>query len=255
MQNVLRTSWGIRAPIHTLYDRPAAHFQPLDHVEKLAFLRSHPVTAPYAASIIGGTTKLLISQTSWTADEDFSLLLDALMSYDRFSTAHNFLASNKSDPTVSDEDAPHILAIITGRGPLRDGYVNQMDKLELQNVTVKSVWLEAADYPKMIACADFGVSLHTSSSGVDLPMKIVDLFGCGVPVVAMKFRAVAELVKNGENGLWFEDGKELGTIVERLAKRDSKELARLRQGAAREMEHRWDEEWDKVAAPVFGLSA
>lgn len=204
MTKILKDTMGIRGPIQTLYDRPPTHFTPLDARTQKEFLESHATTAPHAEAIENGSTKLLISSTSWTADEDFSLLLTALMSYDRHASGANFLKHGS---------VPSILAIITGKGPLRDGYMATIEKLEFQCVTVESVWLEAEDYPKMIACADLGVSLHTSTSGVDLPMKIVDLFGVGVPVAAYGFVALGELVKDGENGVVFRDGEGLGEAL------------------------------------------
>ncbi|KAL7270464.1 mannosyltransferase [Rhizina undulata] len=244
MAKILKEEMGVTTSVKTLYDRPPLQFQPLTPEQRAAFLTKNPVTAPYASAVLSGETRLLLSATSWTPDEDFSILLTALLTYDRVASGKNFLKPGA---------LPSILAVITGKGPMRDAYMARIDALEFQFVTVKSVWLEAEEYPKMVASADLGVSLHTSSSGVDLPMKVVDLFGTGVPVAAVGFEAVGELVKDGENGVVFEHGDQLGEVLERVFDPASKELERLKMGAMRETSSRWDENWDAIAAPVFTL--
>ncbi|MCP9259293.1 Chitobiosyldiphosphodolichol beta-mannosyltransferase [Dirofilaria immitis] len=151
---------------------------------------------------------LLVSSTSWTEDEDFGLLLDALREFDNIAKL-----SSKANPATR---LPFITCIITGRGPLRSYYLGRIEHMQLQNVEIFAPWLKAEDYPFLLGCADIGVSLHTSTSGLDLPMKIVDMLGCGLPVIAKRFGCIGELILDGHNGRLFDTSHELSHIIKSL---------------------------------------
>jgi beta-1,4-mannosyltransferase len=61
----------------------------------------------------------------------------------------------------------------------------------------------------LLSLCDIGVCLHYSSSGLDLPMKVVDMFGAGIPVLAINYETLNELLKHNKNGLIFNNAEEL----------------------------------------------
>lgn len=235
----------MRSPILTLHDRPAHHFQPLSSEERAIFLNGCPLTRDHTAAIVSGETRLLVSSTSWTPDEDFSLLLDGLVLYS--ATAKN-----------AGGGLPRLLVIITGKGPQKADYLELISSVEaegkLENVKILTGWLSISDYASLLGSADVGVSLHVSSSGLDLPMKVVDMFGTGLPVVGWnRFEAWAELVREGVNGRGFVDAGELSDVLVELFRHSSTMLSRLKRGALLEGEKRWEHEWDPVAGRLLGL--
>ena len=116
------------------------------------------------------------------------------------------------------------------------------------------MWLEAEDYPRLLGCATIGVSLHTSTSGLDLPMKVLDMFGCQVPVCAIGFDCLDELVRDGENGRVFSDADELSgqlfDLLDGYPSGDSGKTLEAYRRNIRDME-RWKENWDKCAKPLL----
>lgn len=245
MARVLKNDYGVEAS--TLHDRPASLFKPISSQECTAFLSRLPETAQYATDLSPSSKspwKLIVSPTSWTADEDFSLLLSALATYSARAT---------SQPSL-----PRILAIITGKGPQKEYYLDQIRKLnqekKLSHVVVLTAWLAPSDYAALLASADLGVSLHTSSSGVDLPMKVVDMFGAGLPVVGWgAFEAWSELVTEDVNGKGFSSAEQLAEQLVTLFGKDDTLLKTLKEGALKESGNRWEGEWDGVGGKVFKL--
>lgn len=183
---------------------------------------------------------IVVTSTSWTPDEDFSILLQAATQYDKRARQHN-------------SELPRLVVLVTGQGPQRAPFEARMQELDLRSVAFRTVWLEPADYPVLLGCADIGVSLHSSSSGLDLPMKVVDMFGAGLPVLALSYSCIGELVAHGKNGLLFSSSEELtDALMETL--RGFPEAAvvkRLARGVEGSRMARWHDSWTKTALPVL----
>jgi len=149
---------------------------------------------------------------------------------------------------------PRLLFIITGKGPEKQKYEEKIRRLHLKRVAFRTMWLSAEDYPLLLGSADLGVCLHTSSSGLDLPMKVVDMFGCGLPVCAVSYSCIEELVKVEKNGLLFSSSSELADELLMLFKGfpDGCDALKLLRSGTLELgsSARWATEWEAHAKPL-----
>lgn len=225
MRDFLVHDFGLpKASVVTLHDRPGPLFEPLSEAEKTNLLQKHPLFEG-----IDSSYKILVTATSFTPDEDFGILVSALRS----------LHKSRSDK---------LLVVVTGKGPLKAQFLESVQEAQLEpKILVRSAWLEPEEYPKILGCADLSVSLHTSLSGLDLPMKILDFFGVAVPVVTPRFAAIDELVKHGVNGLICEPEQLAEAVTEAL----DEKLTTLKAGALVESGNRWKLNWTETLAPLF----
>jgi len=250
MQAELAQRWGIRNAT-VLHDRPAEAFAPTpDPIRSDLFRRLHDEGFAFAADYYPHAPDrpaLIVSSTSWTADEDFSLLLDAAAQWD---------ARIGERPAGADgRPFPSVLILLTGSGPLRANYEEQIKHLALGTICLHTAWLSAQDYPLVLGAADLGLCLHRSSSGVDLPMKVADMFGSGLPVCALDYGpCLAEQVRHGENGLLFSSSTQLANQLYDLFNGfpgDTPRLDQLRRNVAESSRQRWSAGWAEHALPLF----
>jgi len=217
-----------------LYDCPHSEFKRLDAADKLQTRCRLPLNAPWLQD---EATALLVSATSWTADEDFEMLLQGLVLY------------------AEAGRGPRLVTIITGKGPLKAHYETRVRQLEPEfanRVCVQTAWLSNDDYPRLLGSANLGISMHTSTSGLDLPMKIVDYFGAGLPVLAADFACISELVKKS-NGRVFSSSTEFARELESLL--SNFPYSNLLPELGKDDMLRWEPNWDAVALPVLMSAA
>jgi len=244
MRKWLDENWQIEATV--LHDRPPrfVFHNPEEAVKRqvlreLDQLLGGPNFCDAEGKLVADPPRLMVSSTSWTADEDFNILLEAAEVLDRVA------------------GLPKLVVVITGKGDLRAQFEQKAAQLKaagkLQNIQLCCVWLKAEHYPVLLSCAQLGLSLHFSSSGLDLPMKVVDMFGAGIPVCQVRFECVAELVTNGQTGLLFNDAAELGKqLTMLLAGGDIAQLDQMKANVLAAMRDRdWVSNWDQNAKPLF----
>ena len=223
-----------------LRDRPAKRIGCTAPLEQARLFERYGIPIdPLAA----GRPAVIVTSSSWTADEDFSLLLEAMLACD-----------SALEHGPGHRELPGLFFLMTGDGPQRAHWEQRFAACAFRHVRTRTVWVDAADYPRLLGAADLGVSLHRSASGVDLPMKIADMFGAGLPVCALNYGPVlSEMVREGENGELFSTGAELAQRIQTTLAGfpGASRLEALRAGVDRLAGESWADGWRREARPLF----
>jgi hypothetical protein len=160
----------------------------------------------------------IISSTSWTDDEDMEMLLEVL------------------DILETEPYLPRRIAlIISGKGPLKEQFEKFAKTKSWRRCLVKCVWVSADEYPKLMAAADIGVCLHTSTSGLDLPMKVADMYGARIPALAYYYPVIEEIVPKF---MTFSTPQQLADKIKEVM---------INPQSAPTLEGSWETQWRDIA--------
>ncbi|GMF12291.1 unnamed protein product [Phytophthora lilii] len=72
---------------------------------------------------------MIISSTSWTADEDFGILLTALELLD------------KRTSSLSESEFPNLLVVVTGKGPQKEMYLEKIRQLAFKRIRIATMYV------------------------------------------------------------------------------------------------------------------
>jgi len=198
---------------------------------------------------------VMISSTSWTPDEDFNMLLDSFIKTEEMILDHIVDKDQKTFGNITEDKIKKVLFLITGRGPLRSKFMKRVSEIKLKFFEVKSIWLESDDYPKLLSLVDLGVSLHYSSSGIDLPMKVVDMFSGCLPVASIYYDTIVELVEENKNGFLFKNDKDLckilkNVIIEYSMTGKCEKIDKFRENLHKDLDKNdWVSQWKQRVIP------
>ena len=240
----LKREYGVTAVV--TYDRPSDSFAPPSSASAVALWEKLAAEQQLGSA----QPPIVVCPTSWTPDEDFDLLLEALERAERTLTGN----AGRGDVPAG-LSTPALAVFLTGRGPLRENFEQRAARRHFKAIAVKTLWLEPADYPTLVGMANLGLCLHQSSSGLELPMKLADLRGAGGPVATYDYAPVlGEVMTAGREGMTFRDPGELASLFVSVAARSTapdSPLAKSHAWLAQNPPERWDAQWNAAARRVL----
>ena len=146
-----------------------------------------------------------------------------------------------------------IFLIVTGQGQTRPVFERQVAAAGFSaRVVVATHYFQSfVSYAAMLSVCDVGLCVHRSSSGLDLPMKCVDMFGAGLPVLALDYPALDELVTSN-TGWTFSDAESLAQHLSEMMNNAARAGMQTRRDAviANRAKESWSNVWRDNALPV-----
>jgi beta-1,4-mannosyltransferase len=238
------------AAITVLYDCAPDFFQPLKPGSRHAALRTITEKEPTlqlpswfaSADEPAVPTLAIVSSTSWTADDDYELVVNALKAIDeRIRRADGGKGA-----------AMRVWLLVTGKGESRARFEAQVTAANYSEaVSVSTHYFQSfLAYATVLSTFDVGLCVHRSSSGLDLPMKCVDMFGAGLPVAALEYPALPELVSI-ETGWAFNDDADLAQMLWGMLTSATERERKAAAVRAQRDRHVWATNWKEHFQPVI----
>src|SRR5436309_198839 len=143
----LESRFGV-TQAHVLYDRPASVFMPIDRLERELFRQA----LFGRLGLRGGVVGFIVCPTSWTEDEDFDVIIEAVPRLEERIRGWEAAGAGRR--------FTDLVMLVTGDGARRAELERRFAGLPARRIQLRARWLEPEDYPRVVGSADLGLCLH-----------------------------------------------------------------------------------------------
>jgi beta-1,4-mannosyltransferase len=220
MAHYLETTMGIDK-VHAFHDMPM----------------QHPPN-PERPLPRGDERVTIMTGTSFTEDEDLPMIEEAAGPLDALAAAGRI---------------PPITFIVAGDGDRREELERKWLALPLRHVRFEFGWFPQDEYQSRLRQSTIGLSLHRSTNNLDLPTKVSDMIGAGLPMLFLDYDPVLREMIDERSTMFFRTAPELVTavtsVLENLPANDR--LVNMRRAVAAAETETWEAAWSRVVRPIF----
>jgi glycosyltransferase involved in cell wall biosynthesis len=147
----------------------------------------------------------------------------------------------------------NVALLLIGHGPALAGLVDYVKTHQLEDAVVFTGALPHAEVPRHLEAVD--IAVQPAANEYCCPMKILEYFALGKPLVGPRQENIQELVVEGTDALLFTPGDEQGLIdALRAIALDAEKRAAMSRSAAAAIEER-GYLWTRNAQRVIDLAA
>lgn len=185
---------------------------------------------------------IVIAPMGWSRDDDLPLLAEALQ-----------LLSQR----LAHADGPaerRMRLLVSGNGPLRAEWAPRLRAMSGSVIEVETPDVPAEQYPDLLSSSHLGLSIHRSSSGLDLPMKVVEFLTVGIPSFVLEDSApLDEIAPLGCGVVRYRTAGDLTELLQRALEGgagEPEDLEQLSERAAAHHPESWDDRWVEAMVPL-----
>jgi glycosyltransferase involved in cell wall biosynthesis len=153
--------------------------------------------------------------------------------------------------SVSDviKKIPKAKFMLLGDGPEMPRLKELVNNLKLTENVILKGWIDKKEIPKYLSESKIGIGplRLTEVTKHALPIKVLEYMASSLPIIAIEETLPKDVLKNGENGFFIKDSKELSQKIIELLQND--ELCSKMGEKSKEMVKKFD--WENVAKSII----